>query len=227
MMKSFDEAHQAWFAAIQRTREGKSKEMLEKGHAHGERLFLKHVWWPAFRSFDHLYPQYEVRDFADGIRYLDFAYLRPPFRICIEIDGFSYHVEKVSRTRFADNVIRQDHLVADFWLVLRFSYDDIKDNPRRCQQTLIGFIGRLFREPAMDLELTPIEKEVVRIAARSVKPITPADVHLSLQVCDKTARAALKALVEKRLLEPAGGGVQRVRSYKPALEAQLLLYMVG
>jgi len=223
----FEKAHEAWFDAALRTRTAKSRAALEKGHGHGERLFLRNVWWPAFGTFEHLHPQYEVRDFADGVRSLDFAYLRPPFRICIEVDGYAHHVEKVTRARFADNDLRQDHLVADFWVVLRFSYDDVKDNPTRCRQTLLGVFGRLFRDRAPNVVLTPNEKELVRLAARCVRPITPSEAAESLRVCDKTARAALKSLVEKRLLRPAGTGKERIRFYEPALEPQLLLYMLG
>jgi hypothetical protein len=35
---------------------------LERGHAHGEKLFLQNVWWPMFSHFDHLHPEYEVLD---------------------------------------------------------------------------------------------------------------------------------------------------------------------
>lgn len=217
--RTFESAHKEWLEKHLNAREAKGKERLEKAHSHREILLLKNVWWPLFHSFDHLYPEYEVPDFVDGVWHLDFAYLRRPFRICIEIDG--------SREQFADNEIRQDHLIADFWVVIRFSYDDIKNNPKRCQQVILNVLGRLYREHVSDVQLSPYEKEIIRLSVRQPRPITPADVALSIRVCDKTARALLKSLAEKRLLERSGGGKQRVRSYRPGLEPQLLLYMAG
>ena len=73
-------------------------------------------------------------DFKDGKRYLDFAYIRPGFRICIEIDGYGPHLKNSSRWQFSDSLERQNQLVIDGWTVLRFSYDQVKEKPRRCQQ---------------------------------------------------------------------------------------------
>ncbi len=180
-----------------------------------QRQFLRDVWWPAFGSFEELHPQYELRD-AEGMPCrLDFAYLRPPFRMGVEVIGPS-----------AQGASRTDRLSADLWIVLRFSIDDVKEDPVRCRRTLIGALDRLRREGASDGSLTPSEKEVVRLAARSVRPTNPADVMRALQVSDKTARALLKSLVHKRLLRPVGAARQRVRAYEPAVEPQLLLFMV-
>jgi very-short-patch-repair endonuclease len=227
VVKSFEEAHKHWLETHLAARDGKRKERLEKGHSHSEILLLRKVWWPLFQNFDHLHPEYEVRDFIDGVRYLDFAYLRPPFRICIEIDGYSYHVENVTREQFADNEIRQDHLMADFWIVIRFSYDDIKNNPKRCQQVILNILGRLYREHVADVRLTPNEKEIIRIAIRTPRPITAEDVCYYIGCANKSARHMLKGLVDKRMLEPASGGTRRTLSYRTAMEPQLLLYMAG
>lgn len=225
--QTFEQAHQAWYEASLRLREGRMSKAFEKRHVHRERLFLRNVWWPILLSFEHLYPQYEVRDAVNGTRCLDFAYLRPPFRICIKLAGHSDSTEKLSCCSIADNDWRQVHLLADLWIMIHFTYREIRDYPEQCQQTLSILFDRLFRERTTYVALTPSEKEIVRIAARAVRPITPSDVIRTLHICDKTARMALKALVDKELLQPAGGGIKRIRSYEPALDPQLLLYMVG
>ncbi|WP_426901554.1 hypothetical protein [Rossellomorea vietnamensis] len=42
-----------------------------------------------FQHFRFLHPEYEINDFKDGKRYLDFAYIRPTMQICFEIDGWT------------------------------------------------------------------------------------------------------------------------------------------
>ncbi|TLS53030.1 DNA-binding response regulator [Paenibacillus antri] len=218
-MNTFDSAHEAWFDAALRGLTRKARESLERGHGHGERRFLRDVWWPAVGSFEHLHPQYEVRDFEGNAIRIDFAYLRPPFRICIEVE------ENPCRSASEP---RAERLAADYWIVLRFPLADVLQDPLRCRRTLTGAFDRMFRDETTDpSRLSPGEKDILRLAARSVRPTKPSDVMRALQVSDKTARALLKSLVDKRLLRPAGTGSKRIRAYEPALEPLLLLYMVG
>lgn len=52
------------------------RELLQKGLSHGSVEMLRKIWYPVVGIFDHLYPEWEVRDFNnDGYRYLDFAFL--------------------------------------------------------------------------------------------------------------------------------------------------------
>ncbi|WP_326075629.1 hypothetical protein [Paenibacillus alba] len=83
-------------------RSGERYRRLKEGHGHAEKTFLLHVWWPAFGNFKDLHPEYEVKDFRDGLRFLDFAYLRPPLKLAIEIDGYAAHSSQMSRTQFSD-----------------------------------------------------------------------------------------------------------------------------
>ncbi|MEF3304851.1 hypothetical protein [Paenibacillus sp. GYB003] len=121
---------------------------LQEGHGHAEKLFLQHVWWPAIGHFDHLHPEYEVHDIKDGTRFLDFAYIRTPYKVCFEIDGYGPHSRDASRRQFADNLLRQNHLVIAGRKVIRFAYDDIQEKPRRCQQLLGKWFGDEHRHAA-------------------------------------------------------------------------------
>jgi hypothetical protein len=114
-------------------RQGENKRRLEQGIGHAEKLFLEAVWYPAFHEMDGLYPEYEIADFRDGVRFLDFAYLKAGLRLAIEIDGYRAHSADLSRWQFSDSLMRQNHLILDGWKLLRFSYDDIKEKPRMCQ----------------------------------------------------------------------------------------------
>ena len=73
---------------------------------------------------------------------MDFAYIRPAIQICFEIDGYGPHLKNISRWQFSDNLERQNQLVIDGWTVIRFSYDQVKEKPRRCQQIVQQVIGR-------------------------------------------------------------------------------------
>lgn len=66
---------------------GERAARLRKGLGRGSETFLKNVWWPAFGSFEGLFPEFELRDYKDGWRYLDFAYLAGGYRVCLA--GFS------------------------------------------------------------------------------------------------------------------------------------------
>ena len=45
--------------------------------------------------------------------------------------------ETIDRGRFGDNLMRQNQLVLDGWKIIRFSYDDLTQRKRRCQQMIL------------------------------------------------------------------------------------------
>lgn len=69
----FEEAYNEFISEHASRRKGERLRRLTEGHAHGEKMFLERVWWPAFGHFQQLHPEYEVYDFRDGSRFLDFA----------------------------------------------------------------------------------------------------------------------------------------------------------
>ncbi|MDF2958910.1 MAG: hypothetical protein K0S39_645 [Paenibacillus sp.] len=194
-------------------RTGERLRRLKEGHGHAERCFLEHVWWPATRSFDHLHPEFEVQDFKDGKRYLDFAYLRSQMRICIEIDGYGSHSRDVSRWQFADQLMRQNHLVMDGWRLIRFSYDDIVEKPRRCQQLIQQFLGIWLAEESQQVYLSSKEQQIIRFMAYKQTALTPLEVSGHIGISDRHARTLLQRLVQVKILLPASGN-KRIRSYK-------------
>ncbi|QSO51619.1 DNA-binding response regulator [Alicyclobacillus curvatus] len=193
-------------------RSGPRLQRLANGLGHGETAFLKNVWWPLFHHFDYLHPEYEVRDYRGGIRYVDFAYIEPSFRIAIEIDGITTHWREITQSQFFEHDQRQNMLIIDGWYVLRFTYDAIKEQPRVCQQTLQQLIGRWKTVSREFDELSIFERELVRFTSRSLKPVTPSDVREELQISGSYARLLLSNLTNKRWLMPASGQI-RHRSY--------------
>lgn len=189
-----------------------------KGLGHAEMMFLRLVWWPAYGNFDDLYPQYEVRDFRDGVRYIDFAYILPWFRIAIEIDGYGPHGRDVSRDDFGDDRDRQTDLVIDRWEVARFSYDRVKDKPRACEVRIRLLLDRCREESKWFAELTVYEREIVRLIRRNVQGIRRMDVEQWLHVSCRTAGKLLHQLVEKKMLVSAEPERTRVHRYMLAQE---------
>ena len=209
----FDEEYLAFMNYHMQARTGERLRRLQEGHNHAEKLFLKQVWWPLFNNFRNLHPEYEVNDFKDGKRYLDFAYIRPAIRICFEIDGYGPHLTNISRWQFSDSLERQNQLVIDGWTVIRFSYDQVKEKPRRCQQIIQQLIGRLLGDELDQTTLTLVEKQILQLAIRKGEDITPKELARDLKLCDKTVRKILSQLVDKKMLIPASGRV-RIRSYR-------------
>lgn len=183
--------------------------------SHEGKLFLQKIWWPAFSQFDHLHPEYELLDFRDGKRYLDFAYLRDSIRLAIEIDGFNTHAAGVSRWQFSDQLVRQNHLVIDGWQVLRFSYDDVKDKPRMCIQVLQQFFGARFgsaeaAEINADLIL---EAEILKYALQLGRPVRPIDIERYLHIGQKRTMKIIQTMLTSNRLVKHGKGEHRVRCY--------------
>jgi len=209
---NFDEAYEEFITEHCKRRSGERLRRLREGHGHAEKLFLSTVWWPMFHQFSHLHPEYEIHDYKDGYRYLDYAYIQPHFRIAIEIDGFGPHWRNISSWQFDDHCQRQNHLVIDGWYVIRVTYNQIKEKPRLCQQTIQQLFGRWLVSSTSMNELTIFERETIRLAVRSTKPITPKDISFQLGIGVDYAQRLLRGLVHKQWLQPASGNV-RIRSY--------------
>ncbi|WP_079506031.1 hypothetical protein [Mesobacillus jeotgali] len=209
----FEDEYQVFLNAHLQARTGERLRRLQEGHKQAEKLFLKQVWWPLFYQFKYLHPEYEIDDYKDGKRYLDFAYIRPGIRISLEVDGYGPHLKNISRWQFSDNLERQNQLVIDRWTVIRFSFDQVKDNPRRCQQVVQQVIGRWLGDELDQSSLSFLEKEVLRLVIRKGENINPTEVEKYLKLSDKTVKKILSQLVEKKMLIPASG-TKRIRSYR-------------
>jgi hypothetical protein len=198
---------------------GARRRRLEDGHGHGEQLFLEQVWWPAFGNLDGLHPEYEVYDFKDGRRYLDYAWFYGPVSLAIEIDGFKVHVKDLDQEKFSDQLTRQNDLVNDGWRILRFSYEAVRDRPRSCQQQISHFMGRWTgARRGGDLGaivdgLNVNEREVLRAASRRGVPFGISETMQWLDVHRHTAVKVLTSLHTKGWLTADGLGPRGTRKY--------------
>ncbi|MFC5469690.1 DNA-binding response regulator [Cohnella suwonensis] len=179
-------------------------------------MLLQNICWPAFGTFDGLHPEYEVNDFKDGSRFLDFAFLEPYLRLNVEVDGHRSHAKDVSRDQFSDHLMRQNHLILDGWKIIRFSYDDINERPRMCQQLLLQFMGRWAskRDSNRISALCAEERDILRAGLRGMDALTIPDLCRRLGIGDRKARKHLHALAELGLIVPTRANATRNRAYR-------------
>lgn len=212
MQMSFDREYDAFLIRQKEGRSGESLRRLQEGHGYLEQLFLQQVWWPAVGSFEHLFAEYEVSDFAHGFRFLDFAYLRPPYRLCFELDGFGTHAKDLNRWQFADQLQRQNHLVFDHWKVFRFALDDVKEKPQRCQLFIQQLLGKFYGSALGSPHLNQKEKQLAQFFVHQGYEVTPGSAAAFLQISRDHARRLLSSLQAKGVITPSAGKT-RIRSY--------------
>lgn len=212
-MSRFEQNYEEWLHVnLTGERNHRRRELLEKGLGHGTVEFLRSVWFPAIGNFDHLYPEWEVRDFNNGYRYLDLAYMPGGAKGGIEVQGYGSHARDIDVKRFKDLCQRHCLMALDGWIFLPIAYLSIKDEPKQCQQFVLSFIGK-FISTDVPAQLSWVEAETLRFARRLLRPITPLELAQHLRVSDRHARRILHSLVEQQLLCVASGQ-ERVRTYK-------------
>lgn len=211
--------HRAYENLLATNRKGSSAERLRRlqsGLGFAELTFLKNVWWPLIGNFEFLHPEYEVPDYSEKSRFIDFACLRPGIKLAIEIDGFSSHVKNVDRWQFAYRLHRQNVLTVDGWDILRFPFDDVANRPRQCQRTIQQYMGLRFATESPGKNESPrvtaIDREIVRLARTLSGTLSPGDVARHLGTSRHTVYRHLQRLVERGWLQPASG-TKRIRTY--------------
>ncbi|ANE47015.1 hypothetical protein SY83_12880 [Paenibacillus swuensis] len=216
-MSSFKLAYEGWMEKQIQSSSGERRRRL-LNHGHAERVFLETVWWPAVGRFDCLQAEYEVMDYRDRTRYLDFVYLRAPYRVCLEIDGYETH-GRSDRYTFSDDRRRQNGLVVEDWKVLRYSFDDVKDQPRQCQLSLQQWMGRWFgtrMEEQKGGALGIVHTEIIRFMSSGVgTSVSLQDIQAHLNIGEKLARKHLRELMRQQWVAPVSG-TQRIHAYKLA-----------
>jgi len=209
----FRKEYEVWIQKqIEQEKNHRRRELLEKGLSHGTVEFLRSIWYPVIGNFDHLYPEWEVRDFNNGYRYLDLAFLPGNVKGDIEIQDYGSHARDLDTRRFKDLCRRQSLLSLDDWVYLPIAYLSIRDEPEFCKQLVLSYIGK-FLSFDVDSRLNSIEAETVRFARRKLKPFTPNELAAHLRVTDRYARQVLHRLVDGKHLIVVGGNI-RYRTYQ-------------
>ncbi|TVX99712.1 DNA-binding response regulator [Cohnella terricola] len=214
MGKQFESEYRAWLERHIGESRGERLRRIKDRHGFGEKSFLEHVWWPVVGNLDDLHPEYEFIDARGKYSYMDYGYIRDPGPTCIECDGFGTHARDTDRYTFMRGLDRQNEIVLGGWNILRFSVDKLKEDPVDCQ----SFIRRMMEEwygqerPGL-LEIPLYQREIVRLAARSVIPITVEMACDCLGKKEKFVRREIRELVEKRILAGVSG-IKRICAYR-------------
>lgn len=166
----------------------------------------------------------KIRDFKDGSRFCDFAYLPPKgSKILLEADGFGPHLRDASRWKFGDDLERQNHILIDGWKLLRFSKDYIVEKPKQCQQTLLLGLSKWTGTGAKEsIALNVYERAILHLAAEYPNELTPAFIADILQINRRTATANLRSLEEKGFFVSIRSVKGRRMRYAPLASARNL-----
>lgn len=212
-MSRFEQQYTEWMRRQLAQKENpRRRERLDKDLGHGTYEFLRTVWHPAVGNFDHLYPEWEVRDFNNGYRYIDLAYMPGGAKGAIEIQGYGAHARDLDVRRFKDLCRRHCLLALEGWVFLPVAFPSIQDEPQQCQQLVLSFIGK-FVSMSAPPELSWLEAETVRFARRMLRPIAPLELAEHLRVSDRHARRILHRLLDNHIVE-VRRGLERYRTYR-------------
>lgn len=208
----FESVHQQWLDAHLRRRSGERKSRLLRGHGHGERLFLKCVWWPLFGNFNHLHPEYEVMDWRGQPYFVDFVWIQGQCRFAFEVKGYGPHVQQMDRIRYRRELNRETFLQTVGYRVVSIPYDDLE----KCPEVTLFLLKSLLTPYLTRQEkhhYSLIEREALLLSLRIGRPIRPIDLVRELNINKRTAVKCLKRLSEKGKLRPivSGKGERIVR----------------
>lgn len=221
---TFEEAHAQFIQKHLKKRSGERKGRLQRGHHHAEKMFLQNVWWPAYKHFDHLHPEYEVLDWRNRSYYADFAWINGTIKLIIEIKGYGPHVKDMDRQKYCNELNRETFLFAMGFFVISFAYDDVERNPELCKTMLKMVMNRFSLEAAPVSRARFAEKEVIRFAIQKARPVKPKDVQQHFQIDQRTAVSMLRSLCDKGWFEPIYGP-SRARAVSYELKRNVLDYL--
>lgn len=209
----FKKDYETWMQQqIDQETNHRRKELLLKGLSHGTMELLRVIWYPTVGNFDHLYPEWEVRDMKSGYRYLDLAFMPGNSKGNVEVQDYRTHARDLDTRRFKDLCRRQSLLSLDDWIYLPIAYLSIREEPEFCKQLILSFIGK-FLSYDVDTRLNWLEAETVRYARRLLRPFSPPELAKHLRISVRHARTILHNLVDGSHLVVASGNA-RFRTYQ-------------
>jgi hypothetical protein len=212
-MAGFEAKLYQWLSEqIASERNPRRRELLQKEIGHGTKEFLRAIWYPAVGNFNHLYAEWEVRDYGNRCRYLDLAYMPGGAKGCIEIHGYRSHARDIEAWRFRDLCKKQAYLVLDDWLFLPVAYLSINEEPEVLKQLVLSFIGK-FVSMSENHSLSWVETEALRYARGIIRSFRSDELALHLKRSDRQTRRILDKLVDMNLLI-VHNGQQRYRTFQ-------------
>ncbi|WP_339254642.1 hypothetical protein [Paenibacillus sp. FSL P2-0136] len=200
----FAEEHQRWLEYHKKRRTGERLDRLDRGHRHGEQMFVERVWWPIFGKLDDLHPEYEVADWRGRPYFVDFVWKPGQVKFAIEIKGYGPHVQNTDRTRYRQELNRETYLQIAGYRVIAIPYDDLESAPEQTISLLKALLTPSLLKTSSEgcSQFTRIERDILRMASRMNGMIRPVDVVKGLGVNRRTARKYINILCEKGKFKP-------------------------
>ncbi len=202
MYGTFELAYEVFLKSHSSCKSKERKQQIAREHGYEEQLFLKKVWWPLVGNFDHLHPEYEVRDWRGRVYYEDFVYLSGHLKLLIRVENFVPNAVDMDSQEYSDQLNRESFLQASGFRVISFTFHDIEQRPELCRYLLQILLNRYQAAPPSTNGLRFTEMEVVRLALISPHRIHPAQVALHLNIDSQTASLILQSLCSTGWLRP-------------------------
>lgn len=202
----FTEEYNKWLDYHLRRRSGERRSRLERGHGHGEKVFLERVWWEIFGNFDDLHPEYEVLDWRGKPYFIDFVWKPGRCKFALEVKGYGSHVQDTDRIRYRRELDREVYLQILGFRVVSIPYDDLEADPKLSINLLKSLLSPYMAAIVRDSKYTRLEYEVLVLAARSNEPLRPIDLVKELGVNRRTAVRCLQSLCSKGKFKPILSG---------------------
>lgn len=200
----FAEEHQRWLEYHKKRRTGERLDRLDRGHRHGEQMFVERVWWPIFGKLDDLHPEYEVADWRGRPYFVDFVWKPGQVKFAIEIKGYGPHVQNTDRTRYRQELNRETYLQIAGYRVVAIPYDDLESAPEQTISLLKALLTPCLLKTSSEeaASLSRIERDMLRMASRMNGMIRPVDVVKGLGIDPRTVKKNLNSLCDKGKLKP-------------------------
>ncbi|WP_019912555.1 hypothetical protein [Paenibacillus sp. HW567] len=198
----FQEEYSGWLEYHTKRRKGERKDRLERGHGHGERMFLEQVWWPMMGSLRDLHPEYEVADWRGRPYFVDLVWKPGQVKFAFEVKGYGPHVQNMDRRRYRQELNRETFLQIAGFRVVAIPYDDLEDSPQLTISLMRSLLAPFLSGKHTVEPFTRLEREIIRLAVSRDGVIRPVDLVKELGVNLRTVRNALQALSAKGRLRP-------------------------
>jgi len=211
----FEEVHPLFISHHLAKRSGERKGRLDRGHGHGEVMFLKNVWWPLKGHFEDLHPEYEVLDWRGRSYFADFVFSPKTWKLLIEVKGFGEHVTNMDRQKYCNELNRETFLSGLGFHIISFAYDDVAYRAELCVYLLGIVLSRYESSISKVKRINFADHEILRYTVCLARPIRPIDVSDHFTIDHRTAVLHLKRLCQKGWLKPIiRGKGQRILYYE-------------
>lgn len=200
----FVEEHDRWLEHHKKRRTGERLDRLDRGHRHGEQMFVERVWWPIFGNMDDLHPEYEVADWRGRPYFVDFVWKPGQIKFAIEIKGYGPHVQNTDRTRYRQELNRETYLQIAGYRVIAIPYDDLESAPEQTISLLKALLTPCLLKQSAEggRQYTRIERDMLHLASRMNGFLRPVDVVKQLGIDPRTVKKNLNSLCDKGKLTP-------------------------